>query len=53
MIAELGDIMWYLGNICNVCEVDLVDVAQANIDKLTRRYPDGFSEQASQNRSSK
>lgn len=50
LIAELGDVMWYLGNICNVCEIDLAEVAQANIDKLARRYPDGFSEQASQNR---
>ena len=28
-------------------EVDLEDIAEMNIDKLRRRYPEGFSEEKS------
>ncbi len=47
---ELGDVMWYVAMCCNVLNISLDDVMQGNIDKLRKRYPDGFSEQASINR---
>jgi NTP pyrophosphatase (non-canonical NTP hydrolase) len=47
---ELGDVMWYVAMCCNALNISLDDVMQGNIDKLKKRYPDGFSEQASINR---
>jgi NTP pyrophosphatase (non-canonical NTP hydrolase) len=45
--AELGDIAWYLARACTALGVDLSEVLQANIDKLWKRYPDGFTTEAS------
>ncbi len=48
---ELGDVLWYLQELCEVAGLDLSEVAEYNINKLADRYPDGFSEWRSQNRS--
>lgn len=47
---ELGDVMWYLGNLCNLLNIDLGEVAEKNIEKLEKRYPKGFSEKESRER---
>lgn len=47
---EFGDVMWYLYNLMSDLGVDPDTVRQLNIEKLRRRYPEGFSEEASQNR---
>lgn len=47
---ELGDVMWYVANLCNVLNLSLEDVLQGNIDKLKKRYPKGFTSEASKNR---
>ena len=47
---ELGDILWYLTWLCSEFGFGLEEVAQANIDKLKRRYPEGFSVERSINR---
>jgi NTP pyrophosphatase (non-canonical NTP hydrolase) len=47
---ELGDVAWYLALACDALGLSLGDVLQANIDKLQRRYPDGFSAERSRNR---
>ena len=47
---ELGDILWYLTWLCSEFGFSLGEVAQANIDKLRERYPDGFSVERSINR---
>ena len=47
---ELGDVMWYVANLCNDLQLDLGHVLQLNLEKLKKRYPDGFSEQASRER---
>ena len=39
---ELGDVMWYVAEVASAMEWDLEEVAQHNIDKLRRRYPEGF-----------
>lgn len=44
---ELGDIAWYLAEAATALELPLETVLQANIDKLKRRYPDGFDTQKS------
>ena len=47
---ELGDCLWYTAALCSLLALDLDDVATANIDKLRRRYPNGFSQDDSINR---
>lgn len=48
---EIGDVLWYLAEICEVFDLHLADCAHENIEKLKRRYPDGFSSERSINRS--
>lgn len=50
LMAELGDILWYVASIATYYKLDLDEVAVNNIDKLRRRYPEGFSEEASRER---
>ena len=40
--AELGDVLWYVSQIAASAGMSLNQVAQANLDKLTERYPKGF-----------
>ncbi|MBS4195354.1 nucleoside triphosphate pyrophosphohydrolase family protein [Lederbergia citri] len=47
---ELGDVMWYLSQIARLAGLTLEEIAEANIEKLKKRYPDGFSTEASINR---
>lgn len=47
LIKELGDIAWYLAEAATALEIPLDDILQANIDKLKKRYPDGFDAQKS------
>lgn len=47
---ELGDCLWFIAEACDAFGFDLDDVMQTNIDKLTVRYPDGFSEEKSLHR---
>lgn len=39
---ELGDIAWYLAEAAFALDLKLEDVLVANIEKLKRRYPEGF-----------
>ena len=50
LVDELGDLCWYLAAACTALGIDLETVMQRNIDKLKKRYPDGFSSEASQAR---
>lgn len=47
---ELGDIMFYVARSAAALGYDLEDIAGMNIEKLKKRYPNGFSEEASINR---
>lgn len=49
-LDELGDILWYIADAARAWGSDIGDVANRNIDKLMRRYPDGFSAERSVNR---
>lgn len=42
LAEELGDIAWYLAEVVTVLGYDLEDILQANIDKLRKRFPEGF-----------
>ena len=50
LVRELGDCLWYLGAFATVLGLSLDDIAQRNIDKLRRRYPEGFDPERSRNR---
>ena len=47
LTKELGDIAWYLAEAATALDFPLDDILQANIDKLKKRYPDGFDAQKS------
>lgn len=47
---ELGDILWYINRMTRRLGKTLTNVAIKNIAKLKARYPNGFSHQASENR---
>lgn len=47
---ETGDALWYANGVVVTHLLDFGEVASKNIFKLMTRYPDGFSEQASQER---
>ncbi|PDZ29172.1 nucleotide pyrophosphohydrolase [Bacillus toyonensis] len=47
---ELGDILYYISIMSHEMGYTLEDIAQMNISKLAKRYPDGFSREASQKR---
>ena len=50
LAKELGDIAWYLAETAYALDIPLEDILQANIDKLKKRYPEGFDSQRSINR---
>lgn len=52
LIKELGDIAWYLAEAATALDVTLEDVLQANIEKLKKRFPEGFDESRSKERAS-
>lgn len=50
MADEAGDVLWYLAEIADAFGFTLEDIARRNIDKLLKRYPDGFDPERSRNR---
>ena len=47
---ELGDICWYIAETATVIGYDMETIMQMNIDKLKKRYPEGFDTERSQHR---
>ena len=50
LIKELGDIAWYLAETATALDVSLEEVFSRNIEKLKKRYPDGFDPERSVHR---
>lgn len=50
MIEELGDVAWYLAEAATALNVSLEEILIMNIEKLKKRYPDGFNKLNSINR---
>jgi len=42
---EIGDILWFCALACSTLGVSMQQVAQENIDKLKRRYPEKYSDE--------
>ena len=48
---ELGDVLWYVAQACMALDISFEEVADMNIKKLEKRYPEGhFAEYYSENR---
>lgn len=50
LAKELGDVAWYLAVTAHAIDYDLETILQMNVDKLRKRYPDGFDPDRSQHR---
>lgn len=50
LLDEAGDLLWYLAMFVRTLGSSLSDVASRNIEKLEKRYPDGFSPERSKRR---
>ncbi len=48
LIKELGDVAWYLAEAATALDVPLEEILQTNLDKLKKRYPEGFDGNRSQ-----
>ena len=50
LAKELGDICWYLAETATALDLSLEEIMISNIEKLKRRYPEGFDASRSVNR---
>ncbi len=51
LAKELGDIAWYLAETAYALDLPLETILQGNLDKLRKRYPEGFHTEDSLHRS--
>lgn len=47
---ELGDLMWFVIEFCDMFNIDPSHMLKTNIKKLKKRYPNGFTEKESAER---
>lgn len=47
---ELGDVLHYVAGVATMVGLELEDIAAGNIDKLLKRFPNGFTVEDSINR---
>lgn len=50
LIEEAGDTLWYIAKLARICGITLEELAWQNIEKLRKRYPEGFDANLSINR---
>ena len=50
LVKELGDVAWYLAEAATALDISLEKILAGNIEKLKKRYPDGFSCDRANNR---
>jgi len=53
VLEELGDIIFYVQGMANIMGWDLYEIVEHNREKLTKRYPVGYSDTAAQARADK
>jgi len=39
---EIGDLLWYIANFCNLHSFDIEEIMETNVKKLQARYPEKF-----------
>lgn len=42
---EIGDVMFYLTNLATAFNLSMENILEGNIEKLMKRYPDGFTKE--------
>lgn len=47
---ELGDVAWYIAIMAESIGMSLETILQMNVDKLKKRYPEGFDPECSKHR---
>ena len=47
---ELGDVMWYVAEVCESLDLKMDEVMECNIAKLANRFKNGFTKEDSINR---
>lgn len=52
-IEELGDVLWFISLACKTLNTTMAQVMAANINKLSVRYPDKYSDEAAIDRADK
>ena len=50
LAKELGDVLWYIATTAEALDIDLHTIMQMNIEKLSARYGEQFSTDASLHR---
>lgn len=50
VLKEVGDLLWFVAEFCTIHGVNMGDVAEMNIDKLKKRFPEGFNVDRDMNR---
>lgn len=50
LIKEMGDLLWFIAELCTAIGCDMESVMKSNIKKLKERYPEGFEEDKSLHR---
>ena len=50
--GEIGDLLWFVAELCTVHDWKLEDIMKLNIKKLYERYPEGFDSEHSLHRKS-
>lgn len=50
LIDETGDVLWYVAAMALALDVSLEEIAEKNIEKLKKRYPEKFTSEQSINR---
>ena len=50
LAKELGDVAWYLAETAWALDIPLESILRGNLEKLKKRYPQGFDSEKSQNR---
>jgi NTP pyrophosphatase (non-canonical NTP hydrolase) len=48
--SEIGDVLWYMANMLDALGSSFEEVMQMNVDKLAKRYQNGFTEAEAINR---
>ena len=48
MVLEMSDLCWYLANMIRLLDSSWEELWEKNIEKLMKRYPDGFTKEAAQ-----
>jgi len=50
---ECGDALFYIQHICNILECTIDELIDENMQKLTKRYPQGYTDKAALDRADK